>query len=66
MPPGWDLSSFFRPGGGGFELFFARRVGNLPIKKLPVGFARGGWSGLEFTNTLILCGARSNYSYPRN
>ena len=53
MPRGRALARFYRPGGGGFELFFARRVGNSPIKKLPRGFARGGgWSGLELTDTL--------------
>ena len=42
MPPGWGFSSFlYGPGGGGVELFFARGVGNLPIKKCP-GVLPGG------------------------
>ena len=32
---------------------FAPGVRNSPIKKLPGGFARGGWSGLELTDTLL-------------
>ena len=40
------------PGGGGFELFFPEGWGILPSKKLPGGFAWGGWSGLELTDTL--------------
>ena len=52
MPPGGGvLARFYRPGDGGFELFFAQGVGNSPIKKLPRGFARGGLSGLELTDT---------------
>ena len=51
-PGGWILARFYRPRGGGFELFFWPGVGNLPIKKiagvLPGG---GGWSGLELTDT---------------
>ena len=31
------LARFYRPGGGGFELFFARGVGNSPIKKIARG-----------------------------
>ena len=44
MPSGSGFSSpFYRPGGGGFELFyFVRGVGNSPIKKFSGGFARGG------------------------
>ena len=37
MPGGGVLARFYRPESGGFELFFARRVGNSPIKKLPGG-----------------------------
>ena len=43
------LAHFYRPGGGGFELFFAWGVGNSPTKKI----ARGGWSGLELTDTYL-------------
>ena len=32
---------FIGPGGRGFELSFCPGVGNLPIKKLPGGFAGG-------------------------
>ena len=52
MPGGVVLAPFYRPGGGVLNSFFARGVGNSPIKKLPGGFA-GGWSGLELTDTLI-------------
>ena len=54
MSWGGLLARFYRPGGGGFELFFARGVGNSPIKKIARGFCRGGgeWSGLELTDTL--------------
>ena len=41
MPQGWGFSFFYRPGVGGFELFFARGV-NSPIKKLPGGGGGGG------------------------
>ena len=34
MPRGGVLARFYRPGGGGFELLFARGVGNSPIKKI--------------------------------
>ena len=50
MPRGWGLVRFYRPGGGGFELFFARGVGNSPIKKNCPGILPGGWSGLELTD----------------
>ena len=40
------------PGGRGFELFFARGMGNSPIKKIAREFCPGGWSGLELTDTL--------------
>ena len=46
MPRGGGvLARFYRPGGGGFELFFARGVGNLLIKKVARGFARRGGGG---------------------
>ena len=48
---GGVLARFHRPGGGGFELFFVRGSGIRPSKKLPGGFARVGWSGLELTDT---------------
>ena len=41
-PQGWGLARFYRPGGGGFELFFCLGVGNSPIKKLPGGMVRLG------------------------
>ena len=31
--------------------FFLPGVENSAIKKLPEGFVRGGWSGLELTDT---------------
>ena len=48
------LACFYRPGGGGFELFCCPGMENSPIKKVPGGFAQGGWSGLELTDTLGL------------
>ena len=51
-PLGGVLGRFLGPGVGVSNSFFARGVGNSPLKKLPVGFARGGWSGLELTDTL--------------
>ena len=36
--------------------FLAQGVGNSPIKKLFGGFAWGGWSGLELTDTLHVLG----------
>ena len=42
MPLGVGLSLFYRPGGGGFELFFAQGVGNSPMKKFPEGSAGEG------------------------
>ena len=29
---------------------FTQGVGNLPIKKMPRGFAQEGWPGLELTD----------------
>ena len=54
MPRGEVLARFYRPRGGGFELFFAQGVGNSPIKKIALGFCPGGggWSGLKLTDTL--------------
>ena len=37
MPPGVGLARFYRPGGGGLELFFVLGVGNSPIKKAARG-----------------------------
>ena len=43
MPSGGGvLARFYRPGGRGFELFFARRVGNSLIKKIARGMVRLG------------------------
>ena len=50
-PRGGVLARFYRLGGGGFEVFFARGVGNSPIKKIAPGVCPGGWSGLELTDT---------------
>ena len=51
-PRGGVLARFYRPGGGGFELFFSREVGNSHIKKI----AQREWSGLELTDTLhVFC-----------
>ena len=41
---------FIGPGVGVLNSF-CPGVGNLPIKKLPVFFPGGGWSGLELTDT---------------
>ena len=42
MPSGGGvLARFYRTRGGGFELFFALGVGNLPIKKIAPGFCPG-------------------------
>ena len=45
-PGGGVLARFYRPGGWGLELFFARGLGIRPSKKLPQGFAGGrdGWA----------------------
>ena len=52
MPTGGGvLARFYGPGGGSFELYFCLGVGNSPIKNIARGFARGGWSGLELTDT---------------
>ena len=49
MPPGGGfLLVFIGPGGGDFEPFSCPGVENSPIKKI----TRGGWSGLELTDTL--------------
>ena len=50
-PGGGVLVRFYRPGGGGLNCFFARGVGNSPIKKIALG---GGVSGLELTDTLLV------------
>ena len=36
-PGGGILARLYRPGGKGFELLFARGVGNSPIKKIARG-----------------------------
>ena len=42
MPRGVGfLLVFIGPGGGVLNSFFARGVGNSPIKELPGGFAQG-------------------------
>ena len=51
MPRGGVLTRFYRPGGGGFELFFPEGWGIRPSKKC-LGVFPGGWSGLELTDTL--------------
>ena len=51
MPPGVGfLARFYRPGGGLLNSF-CPGVGNSPVKKIAWGFAPGGWSGLELTDT---------------
>ena len=42
MPGGGVLARFYRPGDGGFELFFCPGVGEFPIKKIAQGFCSGG------------------------
>ena len=42
------LARFYRPGGGGFELFFAGGGEFAHLKNCP---GEGGWSGLELTDT---------------
>ena len=42
MPLEVGFSSFYRPGGGGIELIFARGVGIRPSKKLPREMVRLG------------------------
>ena len=37
MAGGGVLARFYRPGGWGFDLFFAQGVGNSPIKKIARG-----------------------------
>ena len=39
------LARFYRPGGGGFELFFTRGWGIGPSKKIARGFCSGGGDG---------------------
>ena len=52
---GWGFSTIFLSQGSGFRtVFVPGRVGNLPFQKIPWGFAWGGWSGLELTDTLRL------------
>ena len=53
MPGGGVLARFYRPGGWGFSTpFLPWGWGIRPSKKLPGRFARGGWPGLELTDTL--------------
>ena len=40
------LARFYRPGGGGFELFSCSGVGNSPTKKLPWVLLGGGGGGM--------------------
>ena len=42
LPGGGVLARFYRSGAWGLELFFARGVGNLPIKKIARGMVRLG------------------------
>ena len=51
-PGGGVLARFFCSKGGGFALSLWPEGGNSPFQKIPRGFARGGWSGLELTDTL--------------
>ena len=48
-PGRWVLARFYRPGDGGFELFYAQGWGIRQSRKFP---GRGS-SGLELTHTLI-------------
>ena len=50
-PEGGILARFYRPGGGGFELFFGLGGGEFAHQKNAWGFCPGGWSGLELTDT---------------
>ena len=50
MPQGGVLARFYRPGVEGFELLFFLGGGEFAHQKI----ARGGWSGLELTDTLLL------------
>ena len=50
--PGVGFYLVFIGPGGGVLNFFCPGGGEFPIKKLPGGFAQGGWSGLELTDTL--------------
>ena len=52
---GGVLACFYRPGGGGFDLFFARGGEFAHQKNCPVVLP-GGWSGLELTGTLLTLG----------
>ena len=59
---GWGFSSFYRPGGRGLELSFCPRGGEFAIKKIARGFCRGGWSGLELTDTLVNQGVITDFN----
>ena len=41
------------PKGGVLAQFFCPRILHCPFKKIPWGFTRGGWSGLELTDTYV-------------
>ena len=45
------LACFYRPGGGGFELFFCPGGGEFAHQKIAWGFCQGEWSDLELTDT---------------
>ena len=52
MPRGRNLARFYRPGGGGFELFLCPGGGEFAHRKnCPRGLP-GGWSDLELADTL--------------
>ena len=56
MPLVVGLACFYRLGGGVFELFFLPRGGEFAHQKNFLrGFATGGWSGLELTDTSLTC-----------
>ena len=51
-PGGGVLEQFLRPNGRGFALSLCSGGGgNWPFQKIPWGLPRGGWSGLELTDT---------------
>ena len=51
MPPGWGISSFYRPGDRGFEVSFCPGGGEFAHQKNCPGVLTGGWSNLELTDT---------------
>ena len=50
-PGGGVLARFFYPRGRDFAIPLCLRVGISPFQKIPLGFTRRGWSGLELTDT---------------